>query len=219
MRSERDKVKQRIVEATIACIEKRGVSKITTRVVAKEAGVNVASINYYFGTKENLLEDTFRTALDHFFFDIQELFTVTELHSYSLSKVFFSFLLEGILHYPRLVQILIFNEQIAPRFRETLLRHFSSYIQMLATRIQEENPACSALEANMRVVQMLHGVLSVCHPFQLHTTVGCDLRDPSLKERYLDLLLSRYIDWIPQDKIESQRELVQKCIRKLFESK
>lgn len=218
MRSERDAAKKQIIEAAISCIEKGGVSAITTRAVAKEAGVNVASINYYFETKKNLLEETFRTVLDHFFFDINELFTVDRLHTYSLLKVFFSFLLEGILTYPRLVQTLIFNEQIAPKYRKTFLRHFSSYIHSLARRIHEENPTCSLLEATMRVIQMLSVVLSTFLPFQLSTTVGCDLRDSALKERYLDLLISRYIDWIPPDRIEAQRELVKQYIEKLFKS-
>ncbi|MCX7786487.1 MAG: TetR/AcrR family transcriptional regulator [Spirochaetes bacterium] len=217
MPSKRDAVKKRIIDATIACIEKIGVSSISIRTVAKQAGVNTASINYYFGTKENLLEETFKSILDHFFFDIQELFTFVELHSYSLLKVFFTFLLKGIHKYPRLVQTLIFNERLAPKYRESFLRYFSLYIQEIARRILTENPSCSPIEATLRGTQMLSVVLSTCLPFQVSVTAGFDLQDPSSREQYLDLLISRYIDWIPPDRIEAQRELVQRYTQQLFE--
>jgi AcrR family transcriptional regulator len=47
---------ERIVLATILTIERYGVSGATVRRIAEAAGVNGAAINYYFGTKERLLE-------------------------------------------------------------------------------------------------------------------------------------------------------------------
>ena len=219
MGAEREAVKARIIEATIACIEKGGISSVTARSVAKEASVNVASINYYFGTKENLLEETFKTALEHFSFDIHHLLSLPELHSHSLLKVFFSFLMEGIQRYPRLVQALLFNEKIAPKYRTTFLHQFSSIVDVVVERILQENPRCSSQEATMRVLQMLYAVLSTCLPFPIVSLVGFDLGGAGQREYYLDLLLSRYIDWIPAERIEAQRNLVKEQIRKLFESR
>ncbi len=112
----------------------------------------------------------------------------------------------------------MFSEQIAPRYRETFLRHFSSYIEELSRRIREEYPACSSVEASLRVTQMLYVILATCLPFQLSTREGCDLRDAACKEQYLELLLSRYIDWIPPERIEAQRERVKYHLQKLFDS-
>ena len=47
---------ERIVLATIQSIEQYGVSRATVRRSADVAGVNVAAINYYFGSKDRLLE-------------------------------------------------------------------------------------------------------------------------------------------------------------------
>ena len=71
----------------------------------------------------------------------------------------------------------------------------------------------------MRVLQMLYAVLSTCLPFQIGSLVGFDLGNAEQREYYLDLLLSRYIDWIPAERIEAQRNLVKEQIRKLFESR
>jgi TetR/AcrR family transcriptional regulator, regulator of cefoperazone and chloramphenicol sensitivity len=48
--------RERIVLATIFCIEEFGVSGATVRRIVKSARVNVAAINYYFGSKDRLLE-------------------------------------------------------------------------------------------------------------------------------------------------------------------
>jgi len=66
MVQDRESVKKRIIQATIICIEKDGIQSLTTRSVAKEAGVNNAAINYYFGSKDKLLEETLKQITDHF---------------------------------------------------------------------------------------------------------------------------------------------------------
>lgn len=54
---------ERIVLATISCVERYGVTGTTVRRIAEEAGVNIAAINYYFGSKEKLLETAFAHTL------------------------------------------------------------------------------------------------------------------------------------------------------------
>ena len=52
-RSERTKLK--IIKATQEIVNEKGVEFASVREIAKKAEVNVASINYYFSKKENLL--------------------------------------------------------------------------------------------------------------------------------------------------------------------
>lgn len=47
--------KERILLAAIAMVERWGIDGATTRVIAAEAGVNVAAVNYHFRTKNALL--------------------------------------------------------------------------------------------------------------------------------------------------------------------
>jgi AcrR family transcriptional regulator len=54
---------ERIVLATIGCVERYGVTGTTVRRIAEEAGVNIAAINYYFGSKEKLLGTAFAHTL------------------------------------------------------------------------------------------------------------------------------------------------------------
>ncbi|MDP4095119.1 MAG: TetR family transcriptional regulator, partial [Bacillota bacterium] len=57
MNSEEKNAKERIILATIELIEKKGINSITTRGIASTANVNSAAINYYFGSKEKLLDE------------------------------------------------------------------------------------------------------------------------------------------------------------------
>jgi len=47
--------KDRLLRGALACIAQRGYAATSSRDIAREAGANVASINYHFGSKEALV--------------------------------------------------------------------------------------------------------------------------------------------------------------------
>lgn len=51
--------RERILVAAELLFAQRGVDRTSTRDITAEAGVNVASVNYYFGSKEALAEEIF----------------------------------------------------------------------------------------------------------------------------------------------------------------
>lgn len=63
MRTEEQSVRERIFLAALACIEQQGIDNVTVRGIAKEANVNSAAINYYFGTKDRLIEQVLSRTL------------------------------------------------------------------------------------------------------------------------------------------------------------
>ncbi|SHK05782.1 transcriptional regulator, TetR family [Shimia gijangensis] len=52
-----------LIAATITAVHKHGFTGVTMSEIAQEAGATAASINYYFGSKENLMEATMRWVL------------------------------------------------------------------------------------------------------------------------------------------------------------
>ena len=56
--------KQRIVQATITCIAQNGLKNTTSRDIAAAGSVNVAAINYHFGTKQRLIDLAMRSTVD-----------------------------------------------------------------------------------------------------------------------------------------------------------
>lgn len=49
--------RERLLEAAISCLQEHGWAKTTTRVIVARAGMQIPSVNYYFGTKDTLLAD------------------------------------------------------------------------------------------------------------------------------------------------------------------
>jgi AcrR family transcriptional regulator len=52
----------RILAATLACVDGFGLKTVTVRIIAARAGLNAAAVNYYFGSKESLVEKALRDA-------------------------------------------------------------------------------------------------------------------------------------------------------------
>lgn len=52
-----------LIEATLTAVHQRGYAVVTMAEIAREAGATAASINYYFGSKEKLMEATMRRLL------------------------------------------------------------------------------------------------------------------------------------------------------------
>ena len=59
----RDIRHEELIDASISAIHKRGYASVTMAEIATEAGASAASINYYFGSKENLMSATMRHLL------------------------------------------------------------------------------------------------------------------------------------------------------------
>lgn len=57
---EQRETRERILRAAHDCLVRDGYEKITTRRIAEEAGVNIATLHYYFGSKEALLAEATR---------------------------------------------------------------------------------------------------------------------------------------------------------------
>jgi TetR/AcrR family transcriptional repressor of bet genes len=60
----RDIRNEELIDATITAVHQRGYAVVTMAEIAHQAGASAASINYYFGSKEKLMEATMRRLLN-----------------------------------------------------------------------------------------------------------------------------------------------------------
>jgi len=56
--------KERIIRVTMDMIAEEGLQNITIRKIAARAGVNVAAVNYHFGSKDVLINEALRNVID-----------------------------------------------------------------------------------------------------------------------------------------------------------
>ena len=50
-----EKVREKMIATTVHILQQQGYKKATVRTIAREANVNIASVRYYFGSKEELI--------------------------------------------------------------------------------------------------------------------------------------------------------------------
>lgn len=55
--------RERLINAAIRCLERRGYARTTTRDIVAEAGAHLPAVNYYFGSKDELLKVAVTQAL------------------------------------------------------------------------------------------------------------------------------------------------------------
>jgi TetR/AcrR family transcriptional regulator, regulator of cefoperazone and chloramphenicol sensitivity len=84
----KDNVRDKIIQTTLEIISKEGIDKITIRQIAKESGVNVASINYYFGSKEKLVTEVIKYLFET---KVKAVFDILENQKYSSEEKLYNF--------------------------------------------------------------------------------------------------------------------------------
>ena len=91
MASADSRQKRKILDAAIQVFADHGLAGATTRMLARQAGVNSALIYYYFDNKQALFADTIRTVLQRFFDSLQ-----SRPKQFSTARERLSFLINGI---------------------------------------------------------------------------------------------------------------------------
>lgn len=64
--------RSRLIEGTLRCLERLPPERITARAIAAEAGANIASITYHFGSKDDLVTASVIEGLDRWLADIAD---------------------------------------------------------------------------------------------------------------------------------------------------
>jgi len=117
-----------ILAAAIEALEESGPSGATTRAIAERAGVNVAAINYYFRSKDNLLALAAEAILDRLF-EWDELEDTDDMDIRDRLVYGLNMLAEGFVNCPKPVEGLLsdimlsdMNAQVLDRVRAFMRR-------------------------------------------------------------------------------------------------
>jgi AcrR family transcriptional regulator len=84
-----------ILLAAIDCINEHGLENLTTRMIAEKAGANIASINYYFRTKEILVNQALEITIKHMLEDVIETIENEELSFREVLRDVIYYLISG----------------------------------------------------------------------------------------------------------------------------
>ena len=189
-----EEVKGKIILATINCIEQNGVQAVTIRKIAEMAKVNVAAVNYHFGSKENLIKLALdQTLKEAFVVNVADHFDGNRDISGALED-YFQTTLEGAINYPGITKAHLYDPFINNNYNGTFAEKFKIFLEDLQSRIKPLFPDKSEGDIMIIVIQMFSAIfLPGILPGLFNKFPEMDFADPQKREKYITLLLKRYL--------------------------
>jgi AcrR family transcriptional regulator len=138
MSNEDASVQGKIIEATIECIEREGIQAVTIRKIAKLAGVNSAAINYYFRSKEKLVEEVMRGTVEHVFEDWREIINDESRSVRERLFLLFTDYMEGAIMYPGISKAHMWEPLINNNYDALFVKLLNGFFQNLVKKLSLE---------------------------------------------------------------------------------
>ncbi len=193
MKQREKDTRRRIIDATIEVIEKRGIASLTVRAIARTARVNVAAINYYFGSKDRLIDAALLLTLDNAFADpLRELPSRGRTRDELLRFVLADWL-QGMAHYPGISRAHVIGHHLKRKQRSRSIERLGVFLEELAARLKGLDPGSSLGDIRISLVQMVSAImLPAILPEIFAPFLNADLTRQPDRERYLNRLLLAY---------------------------
>lgn len=134
-----DSAEEKIIAATIGCIEKYGIDKTTIRQIGSEAGMNSASINYYFRSKDLLMQRVMEVII-HNSFDIENFKDSEGLPAKERLICILDGMTAGALHFPNITKA-FFKDLLTKDDPEApIVKRFNEFIGILEKELKVAYP-------------------------------------------------------------------------------
>ncbi|WP_312114612.1 TetR/AcrR family transcriptional regulator [Brevibacillus reuszeri] len=182
--------KAKILQATLDLIKSEGFESVTVRKIAADSGTNVALVNYYFGSKDRLINE----ALSLFLSSFQGTFDLLDDRATAPKqrlKQFLTSYVEVIQQYPELVSRIfalggaVFTSQY--EYGQFLRNIGFAKVQTILQEITgEEN-----VEVLMMMIMQLFGAVFLPALLRSILATGSGIEVGSI-DKQIDLLFARY---------------------------
>jgi AcrR family transcriptional regulator len=188
-------VKQKIVFAAIECIEKEGLNAVTIRSIGKEAGVNSAAINYYFGSKEKLIEEAFDHIQKDFMMDFTEIIN-SDKDLRAIVEELLLYMLQGTVKYPNIVRAVLYEPFINCNYNNVFITKINALCEVLYNRINTHYKSGEE-QSKTAVIQLMASSLFVgLFPVVFKDFSNMDLRDEEALKSYVKNMADVFIKTI-----------------------
>ena len=185
--------RQRIILAAIDILNMEGASGITTRRIAEEASVNSAAVNYYFGSRDILIDQVLNITLEHAFSDWRMILEVEEFDLPIRIYCLLYYTMEGISMYPGIVHSHLFDSSVKEVRRRVFAERIDSLLDMLSTRLEERTPQTGE-ELRLSLGQMLLTAISAAMiPELLLVITKDDIAAAQARSRFILHLMKRLL--------------------------
>lgn len=158
MSEQKISTKEKIILAAIDCIEKEGIQEITIRRIARQAGVNSAAINYYFGTKEKLVDLALNRTLDEMTKMPAENLDRDELEPRERLQAFLETFMGGAIQWPGIAKAHLYAPLMQDNYKTLFVKRFNALLDDVMTKIKGLKLRYKGQDLKLIVPQMMSAV-------------------------------------------------------------
>jgi AcrR family transcriptional regulator len=193
MSTEEISPKERIILAAIECINRDGIQNITTRSIAKQADVNSAAINYYFGTKDRLVDIALGRTLDEMSKMPEEILDSGELSPRLRLEAFFTAVFDGVVLWPGITKAHFYPPFLENNFDSPSVQRINAFLESITQKIkglEMRNPQTDLKTALVQIMSAI--VFPGLMPGVFDDFSRIDFKDAAARKAYVSDLIGRY---------------------------
>ena len=186
-------VEDKIVGAAIECLERYGVQGTTNRKIAEIAGINSAAINYYFRSKEILIQRAMEKSLDNAF-DWQDFGSLPGNTPQERCEAIFTNLIIGGINYPGVTRAHFYDLLTSGDYDSLVVKRLNDFVYQLCDDLQKRGLNKNRAELEMACTQVASAVfMMILTPQLFLSRFGLDMRDESTRSRFVKSLVKKIL--------------------------
>jgi AcrR family transcriptional regulator len=190
---EANSIEMKIITAAIECLEKYGVQGTTNRVIANEAGINSAAINYYFRSKEVLIQKAMEKTMDNAF-DWQDFAGLPGNTPQERCYEIFAHLLQGGLNYPGITRAHFYDLLISGDYNALVVKRINLFAAQLCDDLLERGLKRDRASLQVACAQIIGAVfMFILAPRLFQSGLGLDLTDAASRSQFLHSLIDKLL--------------------------
>jgi AcrR family transcriptional regulator len=187
-------VRDRIILATVNCIERDGLEAVTVRAIAKEAEVNTAAVNYYFGTKERLIQAALSRTLEEGFLgslgELEQLIAARGGDVRAALREFFIEFFGYMVRWPRITEAQMHDALARQDYGGPAILRTNEYFERFLALVQPALPTMSESDQRHAVLQLWLPLMFVgMLPGAFARFAGADAADPEWRRGFVESLV------------------------------
>ncbi len=184
--------KEKIIGVTMDIIAQEGFQNITIRKIAAKAGVNVAAVNYHFGSKDAVINEALKTVTDQLEHIYEYLKNSNEEPKTKLALFIINYT-DMMFKYPDILKNVI-DHAIHNKLFDNQIEYFTFLqtegVGILKTVISQIRPDLDEYDIYIKILHLLSGL---SFPFlmgdQIKDMMGFDLYSGQMREMHTKMLL------------------------------
>lgn len=186
--------KEKVLVATLDLISNIGLQNVTIRQIAAAAGVNVAAVNYHFGSKDKVINDSLEFLMNRsnrIFNCLKDTKVAPEVRL----RLFIKNYSKNLIKYPEIIKLMIYQSMNESSPTNTFQDYLKSEgVNLIKNTFHEINSDDNDVSLNIRTMLLIS---SLCFPVVLENHIdelfSINLNNPEIIKDYIEMISKQSI--------------------------